>query len=97
MAYAEVNGQRLYYEDSGGDGPAVLFLSRHEERKGLGVLIEAVALTTTVLVVAHRLSTVTSADRILVMGCNPGRILEVVEVPVARPRACRTPPAARHR
>ena len=25
MAYAEVNGQRLYYEDSGGDGPAVLF------------------------------------------------------------------------
>jgi ABC-type multidrug transport system fused ATPase/permease subunit len=30
-------------------------------------LIEAVALTTTVLVVAHRLSTVTSADRILVV------------------------------
>jgi ABC-type multidrug transport system fused ATPase/permease subunit len=30
-------------------------------------LMEAVALTTTVLVVAHRLSTVTSADRILVM------------------------------
>lgn len=25
MAYADVNGQRLYYEDSGGDGPAVLF------------------------------------------------------------------------
>jgi pimeloyl-ACP methyl ester carboxylesterase len=25
MAYAEVNGQRLYYEDSGGDAPAVLF------------------------------------------------------------------------
>src|SRR3954447_22186260 len=25
MAYAEVNGQRLHYEDSGGDGPAVLF------------------------------------------------------------------------
>ena len=25
MAYAEVNGQRLYYEDTGGDGPAVLF------------------------------------------------------------------------
>jgi ATP-binding cassette subfamily B protein len=30
-------------------------------------LVEAVALTTTVLVIAHRLSTVTSADRILVM------------------------------
>jgi ABC-type multidrug transport system fused ATPase/permease subunit len=30
-------------------------------------LIEAVALTTTVLVIAHRLSTVTSADRILVL------------------------------
>jgi ABC-type multidrug transport system fused ATPase/permease subunit len=30
-------------------------------------LIEAVALTTTVVVIAHRLSTVTSADRILVM------------------------------
>lgn len=25
MAYAEVNGQELYYEDSGGDGPVVLF------------------------------------------------------------------------
>jgi ABC-type multidrug transport system fused ATPase/permease subunit len=33
----------------------------------LRALIEAVALTTTVVVVAHRLSTVTSADRILVM------------------------------
>jgi ATP-binding cassette subfamily B protein len=33
----------------------------------LRYLIEAVALTTTVLVVAHRLSTVTSADRILVV------------------------------
>jgi ATP-binding cassette subfamily B protein len=33
----------------------------------LRALLEAVALTTTVLVVAHRLSTVTSADRILVM------------------------------
>jgi ATP-binding cassette subfamily B protein len=33
----------------------------------LRALMEAVALTTTVLVVAHRLSTVTSADRILVM------------------------------
>ena len=25
MAYADVNGQRLYFEDSGGEGPAVLF------------------------------------------------------------------------
>jgi pimeloyl-ACP methyl ester carboxylesterase len=25
MAYAEVNGQRLHFDDSGGDGPAVLF------------------------------------------------------------------------
>lgn len=25
MPYADVNGQRLYYEDSGGDGPAVAF------------------------------------------------------------------------
>jgi 3-oxoadipate enol-lactonase len=25
MTYADVNGQRLYYEDSGGDGPAVVF------------------------------------------------------------------------
>jgi pimeloyl-ACP methyl ester carboxylesterase len=25
MPHAEVNGQRLYYEDSGGDGPAVVF------------------------------------------------------------------------
>ena len=34
MAYAEVNGQRLYYEDSGGDGPPVIlghgFLMDHE-------------------------------------------------------------------
>jgi pimeloyl-ACP methyl ester carboxylesterase len=25
MPYADVNGQRLYYEDTGGDGPAVVF------------------------------------------------------------------------
>ena len=25
MPFADINGQRLYYEDSGGDGPAVLF------------------------------------------------------------------------
>jgi pimeloyl-ACP methyl ester carboxylesterase len=25
MPFAEVNGQRLYYEDSGGDGPAIVF------------------------------------------------------------------------
>ena len=25
MPYAEINGQRLFYEDSGGDGPVVLF------------------------------------------------------------------------
>lgn len=25
MSYADVNGQRLYYEDSGGDGPPVVF------------------------------------------------------------------------
>jgi pimeloyl-ACP methyl ester carboxylesterase len=34
MTYADVNGQRLYYEDTGGDGPAVVlshgFLMDHE-------------------------------------------------------------------
>jgi ABC-type multidrug transport system fused ATPase/permease subunit len=35
-------------------------------------LIEAVAPTTTVVVIAHRLSTVTSADRVLVM--EAGRV-----------------------
>lgn len=25
MPYAEVNGQRLFYEDTGGDGPPVAF------------------------------------------------------------------------
>jgi pimeloyl-ACP methyl ester carboxylesterase len=25
MPFAEVNGQRLYYEDTGGDGPAIAF------------------------------------------------------------------------
>jgi NitT/TauT family transport system ATP-binding protein len=41
----------------------------------------------TIVFVTHDLDeAVFLADRILVMGCNPGRILEVVEVPVARPR-----------
>ena len=25
MPFAAVNGQRLYYEDTGGDGPAIVF------------------------------------------------------------------------
>ena len=25
MPYADVNGQRLYYEDTGGTGPAIVF------------------------------------------------------------------------
>ncbi|MGH8505707.1 MAG: alpha/beta fold hydrolase, partial [Stenotrophobium sp.] len=25
MAYAQVNGQRLYYEDTGGSGPVIVF------------------------------------------------------------------------
>jgi NitT/TauT family transport system ATP-binding protein len=41
----------------------------------------------TIVFVTHDLDeAVFLADRILVMGCNPGRILEVVEVPVPRPR-----------
>ena len=27
MPIAEVNGQKLYYEDTGGSGPAVIFLA----------------------------------------------------------------------
>jgi ABC-type multidrug transport system fused ATPase/permease subunit len=42
---------------------------------GLRDLIETAASTTTVVVIAHRLSTVTSADRILVM--EAGRVRAV--------------------
>ena len=47
-------------------------------------LVEAVALTTTVVVVAHRLSTVTSADRILVMEGGRMRALGTHEDLMAR-------------
>jgi NitT/TauT family transport system ATP-binding protein len=41
----------------------------------------------TILFVTHDLEeAIYLADRIVVMGANPGRILEVVEVPVPRPR-----------
>jgi NitT/TauT family transport system ATP-binding protein len=41
----------------------------------------------TIVFVTHDLEeAVYLGDRVIVMGCNPGRILEVVEVPVPRPR-----------
>lgn len=41
----------------------------------------------TVLFITHDLEeAIYLADRIIVLGANPGRILEIIEVPVARPR-----------
>ena len=41
----------------------------------------------TILFVTHDLEeAIYLADRIVVMGTNPGRVLEIIEVPVPRPR-----------